>query len=78
MFSIRDNMFSHKNAIIKNTQEKTSYLPKVDCNIIPKIKTKRTDIFRIVEDKYTLVAGFKARFRIYIRRVFFEIGAKVN
>ena len=30
----------------------------------PKIKAKRTGVFPIVEDKYTLVAGFKARFRI--------------
>jgi len=29
MFSIGDNVFSHKNATSKNTAEKTSYLPKI-------------------------------------------------
>ena len=29
MFSVGDNEFSYKNAIIKNTAEKTNYLPKV-------------------------------------------------
>jgi hypothetical protein len=28
MFSLEDKVFSHKNAIGKNTQGKTSYLPK--------------------------------------------------
>ena len=66
MFSIRDNVFSHKNAIIKNTQEKTSYLPKVGCNVIPKIKTKRSGVFHILEDEHTLVAGSKPEQDNYI------------
>jgi hypothetical protein len=28
MFGLEDKVFSHKNVISKNTQEKTSYLPK--------------------------------------------------
>jgi len=28
MFSLEDKVFSHKNAISKNTHGKTSYLPK--------------------------------------------------
>ena len=37
---------------------------------ILKIKTKRVGVFRILEDKHTLVAGFKARFRINISGCF--------
>ena len=35
----------------------------------PKIKAKRMGVFHIVEASYTLVAGFKARFRINISGV---------
>ena len=38
---------------------------------IPKIKAKRIGVFHILEDKHTLVAGFKARFRINISGVSF-------
>jgi hypothetical protein len=31
MFNVEDNVFSHKNAINKNTWKKSSYLPKVGC-----------------------------------------------
>ena len=45
----------------------------------PKTKAKIMGIFHILEAIHTLVAGFKARFRInIIRRIFFEIGAKVD
>jgi hypothetical protein len=33
MFGIRDNVFSSKNAITKNTTKKTNYLPKAGKNI---------------------------------------------
>ena len=33
MFSVGDNVFSHKNAISKNTAEKTSCLPKVGLSV---------------------------------------------
>ena len=33
MFSLGGNVFSYKNAIIKNTQEKTSYLPKMNIKL---------------------------------------------
>jgi len=45
---------------------------------ILKIKTKRVGVFHILEDKHTLVAGFKAIFRKIYWRVFFGIGARVN
>ena len=39
---------------------------------IPQVKAKRTGVFRIIEDKHTLVAGFKARFRIIISTAAFK------
>lgn len=30
MFNVGGNVFPHKNAIIKNTREKTSYLSKIE------------------------------------------------
>jgi len=38
MFSIRDNVFSSKNAIIGNITEKTNYLPKARCTEITILK----------------------------------------
>ncbi len=54
---------------------------KYETGLVPALKSRivalmlisqRVGVFHIVEDKHTLVAGFKARFRIYIRRVFLE------
>jgi hypothetical protein len=42
MFSVGDNVFSHKNAISKNIAEKTSYLPKVEY-----IKSISTDLVKM-------------------------------
>ena len=43
---------------------------------ILQVKAKRVGVFHILETSHTLVAGFNARFRIYIRRVFFGIGRR--
>jgi hypothetical protein len=76
-FKISFNFNSKFSYNVKISNSHTCKLGQKNCNGYPEDIKATTRRFHILEDKHTLEACFKARFRIYIRRVF-GIGAKVN